>query len=72
MLPAELGGAQALQHGVSITDACINYTTTRAMLSELNKAVHARWELLIAQGIVNKGIKKSSLQCAMKIQHRRR
>ena len=65
---AELSGAQALQHGVSTTDACVDYTTTRTMLSELNEAVRMCWELLIAQGIVNNGIKKSSLQCVMEMQ----
>ena len=52
-----------VQYGVFTTDACVDYTTTHAMLSELNKAVHAYRELLIAQGIMNNfRIKKSSLQ----------
>lgn len=67
--PLEAGGAQALQYGVSITDACVEYaTTTRAMLSELNAAVKARRELLIEQGIAYNGVKKSAMQRVMEMQ----
>ena len=38
------------------------------MLSELNEAVRMCRGLLIAQGIVNNGIKKSSLQRVMEMQ----
>lgn len=44
-IPAE--GPQALKYGVSITDACVDWTTTIPMLDELNEAVKARRELRI-------------------------
>ncbi|KAH8112118.1 3-deoxy-7-phosphoheptulonate synthase [Phellopilus nigrolimitatus] len=55
----EQGGPDALQYGVSITDACVDYATTRAMLDELNDAVRARRSLLIEQGMVANGRKKA-------------
>lgn len=33
----EQGGANALKHGVSITDACVDWETTRVMLQQLNE-----------------------------------
>ena len=51
-MPApELGGAKALQYGVSITDACVDYDTTREMLNELNEAVKARRALIVERGL---------------------
>ncbi|KAF7297082.1 Phospho-2-dehydro-3-deoxyheptonate aldolase [Mycena indigotica] len=35
-------GPEFLQHGVSITDACVNWTTTVGMMDALNKAVEQR------------------------------
>lgn len=64
----EAGGPQALKYGVSITDACVDYATTRAMLNELNEAVRSRREFLIEQGVINNGIKKSSLQRVLEMQ----
>jgi 3-deoxy-7-phosphoheptulonate synthase len=57
--PPEKGGAAALEHGISITDACVDYETTRAMLTELDAAVKARRTLLIERGVQANGIKKS-------------
>jgi len=41
-VPSE--GPSGLKHGVSITDACIDWTTTIPMLDKLNEAVRARRE----------------------------
>lgn len=38
-------GRKGLNHGVSITDACVDWTTTIPMLDKLNEAVKARREL---------------------------
>ncbi|KAL5525092.1 hypothetical protein ACEPAF_8961 [Sanghuangporus sanghuang] len=53
----ELGGAKALQYGVSITDACVDYEVTRAMLDELNDAVRARRALKFERGVIANGLK---------------
>lgn len=55
----EAGGASALKYGVSITDACVDYETTRAMLDELNSAVKARRALQVEESISANGLKKS-------------
>ncbi|KAM5530848.1 hypothetical protein V8D89_015492 [Ganoderma adspersum] len=44
-------GPGALKHGVSITDACVDWSTTVAMLDELNAAVARRREKLLEQGL---------------------
>jgi 3-deoxy-7-phosphoheptulonate synthase len=44
-------GPQDLKHGVSITDACVDWQTTVKMLDELNEAVAKRREALIANGL---------------------
>ena len=44
-------GPAALKHGVSITDACVDWETTVAMLDGLNAAVGRRREKLIEQGL---------------------
>ena len=44
-------GPAALKHGVSITDACVDWATTVAMLDGLNAAVGRRREALLAQGL---------------------
>ena len=54
---ADQGGPGALKYGVSITDACVDYETTRAMLDELNEAVRARRALRVEEGIVANGRK---------------
>lgn len=46
-------GACGLKHGVSITDACVDFPTTVAMLDRLNNAVSLRREFLIEQGLAN-------------------
>ena len=56
--PPEKGGPAALKHGVSITDACVDYATTRAMLEELNAAAKARRALIVERGIQMNGLKK--------------
>jgi len=43
-VPSE--GACALKHGVSITDACVDWETTVQMLDNLNTAVGQRREIL--------------------------
>ncbi|KAL5478772.1 hypothetical protein ACEPAI_2049 [Sanghuangporus weigelae] len=53
----ELGGAKALQYGVSITDACVDYEVTRAMLDELNDAVRERRALKFERGVIANGLK---------------
>ncbi|KAJ7058272.1 hypothetical protein C8F01DRAFT_1150244 [Mycena amicta] len=44
-VPSE--GPQFLKHGVSITDACVNWETTLEMMDALNKAVGQRREALV-------------------------
>ena len=44
-------GPGALKHGVSITDACVDWETTVAMLDGLNAAVGRRRERLLEQGL---------------------
>ncbi|KAI6118098.1 3-deoxy-7-phosphoheptulonate synthase [Pisolithus sp. B1] len=48
-VPAE--GPSGLKHGVSITDACVDWETTVAMLDRLNEAVDQRRTFLIEQGL---------------------
>ncbi|KAF9238386.1 3-deoxy-7-phosphoheptulonate synthase [Melanogaster broomeanus] len=48
-VPAE--GPSGLKHGVSITDACIDWETTVGMLERLNEAVGQRRTYLIEQGL---------------------
>lgn len=40
--PASEGGKDALKKGVSITDACVDWDVTVAMLEELAEGVRAR------------------------------
>ncbi|KAF9025072.1 3-deoxy-7-phosphoheptulonate synthase [Hymenopellis radicata] len=51
-VPAE--GPSALKHGVSITDACVDWDTTKDMLIQLNEAVVKRRETLIQKGVDKK------------------
>ncbi len=51
-VPAE--GPSALKHGVSITDACVDWDTTKTMLIQLNEAVVKRRETLIQKGVDKK------------------
>ena len=44
-------GPAALKHGVSITDACVDWQTTVDMLDKLNAAVGKRREKLLEQGL---------------------
>ncbi|KAF9561595.1 3-deoxy-7-phosphoheptulonate synthase [Agrocybe pediades] len=44
-------GPSALKHGVSITDACVDWECTVNMLNELDQAVKKRREVLIANGM---------------------
>lgn len=46
-------GACGLKHGVSITDACVDFATTVTMLDKLNNAVNLRREALLEQGFAN-------------------
>ncbi|KAI6158672.1 3-deoxy-7-phosphoheptulonate synthase [Pisolithus thermaeus] len=48
-VPAE--GPSGLKHGVSITDACVDWETTVAMLDRLNEAVGQRRNFIIEQGL---------------------
>jgi 3-deoxy-7-phosphoheptulonate synthase len=48
---AEEGGASALKHGISITDACVDWETTVGMLDRLNAAVKQRRVTLIEKGL---------------------
>jgi len=52
-VPAE--GASGLKHGVSITDACVDWQTTVTMLDQLNAAVQQR-----RANLIEHGLKKSS------------
>ncbi|THU97877.1 3-deoxy-7-phosphoheptulonate synthase [Dendrothele bispora CBS 962.96] len=45
------GGPSCLKHGVSITDACVNFATTIEMLDKLNKAVSSRRAAIIDAGV---------------------
>lgn len=47
-VPAE--GPAGLKHGVSITDACVDWECTVGMLDRLNEAVKARRNYLVEQG----------------------
>ncbi|KAG1852642.1 hypothetical protein C8R48DRAFT_724322 [Suillus tomentosus] len=47
-VPAE--GPSGLKHGVSITDACVDWECTVGMLDRLNEAVKARRNYLVEQG----------------------
>ncbi|PPQ90291.1 hypothetical protein CVT25_013116 [Psilocybe cyanescens] len=44
-------GPAGLKHGVSITDACVDWETTVTMLNKLDQAVKKRREVLIAAGV---------------------
>ena len=44
-------GPAALKHGVSITDACVDWETTVRMMEELNEAVGKRRERLLERGL---------------------
>ncbi|KJA22086.1 hypothetical protein HYPSUDRAFT_87530 [Hypholoma sublateritium FD-334 SS-4] len=44
-------GPAALKHGVSITDACVDWASTVTMLEALDHAVQARREALLVQGV---------------------
>jgi len=44
-------GPSALKHGVSITDACVDWASTVQMLEMLDRAVQKRRETLIATGV---------------------
>jgi len=55
----EQGGPSALKHGISITDACVDYETTRAMLDELNSAVRARRALRVEESVRANSLKSS-------------
>jgi len=44
-------GASGLKHGVSITDACVDWETTVGMLDRLNQAVKQRRVTLVEQGL---------------------
>ncbi|KAI0656341.1 3-deoxy-7-phosphoheptulonate synthase [Cubamyces menziesii] len=44
-------GPAALKHGVSITDACVDWETTVKMLDELNEAVGKRRERVLQNGL---------------------
>ncbi|THH09654.1 hypothetical protein EW146_g8625 [Bondarzewia mesenterica] len=48
-VPAE--GPAGLKHGVSITDACVDWETTVGMLDRLNMAVQERKAMLIDAGV---------------------
>ncbi|KAH9922347.1 3-deoxy-7-phosphoheptulonate synthase [Epithele typhae] len=51
-VPAE--GPGALKHGISITDACVDWETTVGMLEGLNAAVGRRREKLLEQGLLRR------------------
>ena len=57
----EKGGAAALEYGISITDACVDYETTRAMLNELNDAVKARRTLFVERSVQANGLRKGGV-----------
>ncbi|KAK7688466.1 3-deoxy-7-phosphoheptulonate synthase [Cerrena zonata] len=44
-------GPQGLKHGISITDACVDWEMTVGMLDELNEAVGKRRQTVIEQGL---------------------
>jgi 3-deoxy-7-phosphoheptulonate synthase len=44
-------GPSGLKHGVSITDACVDWETTVTMLDKLNEAVGQRRTYVIEQGL---------------------
>ena len=44
-------GPAALKHGVSITDACVDWETTVRMMEELNEAVGKRRKRLLERGL---------------------
>jgi 3-deoxy-7-phosphoheptulonate synthase len=44
------GGKSKLKYGVSITDACVNWATTVAMLDRLNEAAGKRREVVLQNG----------------------
>lgn len=48
-VPAE--GPAGLKHGVSITDACVDWQTTVEMLDNLNQAVATRRNIILEQAL---------------------
>jgi len=48
--PESEGGKSKLKYGVSITDACVNWDSTVAMLDKLNEAVGKRREVVMQNG----------------------
>ena len=53
-------GPVALKHGVSITDACVDWDTTVGMLDELNAAVGRRRERLLEQGLSKPSLQREA------------
>ncbi|EIN05862.1 3-deoxy-7-phosphoheptulonate synthase [Punctularia strigosozonata HHB-11173 SS5] len=53
-VPAE--GPSGLKHGVSITDACVDWPMTVVMLDKLNQAVGARRAALVSAGLKVNGV----------------
>ena len=51
-----------LKHGVSVTDACVDWAMTIDMLDELNEAVKARRTLIVEQGIERNGVKHAAIE----------
>lgn len=49
-------GPSGLKHGVSITDACVEWSRTVEMLDALNGAVQKRREVLVERGAIIKGL----------------
>jgi len=58
-------GPQGLKHGVSITDACVDWEATVAMLDQLNEAVEKRRIALIEAGFKRPAGFERSLQEAL-------
>lgn len=54
--PANGGGLAALNKGVSITDACINWDTTVQVLEQLADAVRVRRQLKQSNGVTTNGV----------------
>lgn len=54
--PADGGGLAALDKGVSITDACINWETTVQVLEQLADAVRVRRQVRQSNGVATNGV----------------
>lgn len=54
--PESEGGKAKLKYGVSITDACVDWETTVAMLDRLNQAVGKRREVLLQNQFKKSGL----------------